>query len=201
MPRGCNWGAPYFNSRPSGRGDAIDILDCIPNLFQFTPLREGRLIRVTRSSRSVLFQFTPLREGRRAGNGNRLLPPEISIHAPPRGATVQPALALHLRPYFNSRPSARGDADVFRSFLAAPHFNSRPSARGDSSRRGTAARQSYFNSRPSARGDGAISTLSPAIAIFQFPPLREGRPFGANASNTPFLFQFPPLREGRHPYS
>ena len=103
-----------------------------------------------------LFQFTPLREGRRAGNGNRLLPPEISIHAPPRGATVQPALALHLRPYFNSRPSARGDADVFRSFLAAPHFNSRPSARGDSSRRGTAARQSYFNSRPSARGDTPI---------------------------------------------
>ena len=28
-------------------------------------LREGRHIRVTRSSRSVLFQFTPLREGRR----------------------------------------------------------------------------------------------------------------------------------------
>ena len=22
VPRGCNWGAPYFNSRPSARGDS-----------------------------------------------------------------------------------------------------------------------------------------------------------------------------------
>ena len=65
VPRGCNWGAPYFNFRPSARGD---------------------LIVVIALALLVLFQFPSLREGR-PGNGNRLLPPEISIHAPPRGAT------------------------------------------------------------------------------------------------------------------
>ena len=34
---------------------------------------------------------------------------EISIHAPPRGATHIAVDGVHLRAYFNSRPSARGD--------------------------------------------------------------------------------------------
>ena len=33
--------------------------------------------------------------------------------------------------YFNSRPSARGDAFFFAQFYKTFHFNSRPSARGD----------------------------------------------------------------------
>ncbi len=55
--------------------------------FQFTPLREGRQARYIKGFRAWRFQFTPLREGR--------LPPsfivlfaQISIHAPPRGATL-----------------------------------------------------------------------------------------------------------------
>ena len=39
-------------------------LYCISFLFQFTPLREGRRIRVELSLRCISFQFTPLREGR-----------------------------------------------------------------------------------------------------------------------------------------
>ena len=34
------------------------------SLFQFTPLREGRLSRSSASGRCRIFQFTPLREGR-----------------------------------------------------------------------------------------------------------------------------------------
>ena len=39
----------------------------------------------------------------------------ISIHAPPRGATSMFDLEAFRFPYFNSRPSARGD--VINSFL------------------------------------------------------------------------------------
>ena len=35
-------------------------------IFQFTPLREGRLSGPVMVSPALLFQFTPLREGRRA---------------------------------------------------------------------------------------------------------------------------------------
>ena len=34
--------------------------------FQFTPLREGRLILMTGARGTGKFQFTPLREGRRS---------------------------------------------------------------------------------------------------------------------------------------
>ena len=77
-----------------------------------------------------LFQFTPLREGRLAAEA----------------ATVRPY-------YFNSRPSARGDADSL----------------------GHSERIAYFNSRPSARGDDRFARPSAISRRFQFTPLREGR--------------------------
>ena len=93
--------------------------------------------------------------------------------------------------YFNSRPSARGDAcggvrahrGGFISIHAPPrgatdtwskrantprYFNSRPSARGDWSMSYTTATPTkYFNSRPSARGDviSRISTFGKIISI------------------------------------
>ena len=33
-------------------------------LFQFTPLREGRLVEIVKECAEYEFQFTPLREGR-----------------------------------------------------------------------------------------------------------------------------------------
>ena len=80
--------AADFNSRPSARGDMDVDRDSAGNLFQFTPLREGRRSFDPSRQWSGRFQFTPLREGRpgllavgRAG--------VISIHAPPRGATAK----------------------------------------------------------------------------------------------------------------
>ena len=55
-------------------------------LFQFTPLREGRLTLGEGMDSGDKFQFTPLREGRQQIK-------RITI----------------LQHYFNSRPSARGD--------------------------------------------------------------------------------------------
>ena len=99
-------------------------------LFQFTPLREGRLSTSARAIwRSIsihapprgattggfvtdddgTFQFTPLREGRRKTSVFVVVLIHISIHAPPRGATFLLDLKAYRLPYFNSRPSARGD--------------------------------------------------------------------------------------------
>ena len=55
--------------------------------------------------------------------------------------------------YFNSRPSARGDAAVVRGRKSGHYFNSRPSARGDVLVVIKTSTVVYFNSRPSARGD------------------------------------------------
>ena len=40
-------------------------------LFQFTPLREGRLAMDLGVPLLCIFQFTPLREGRRKGMGKK----------------------------------------------------------------------------------------------------------------------------------
>ena len=99
----------------------------------------------------------------------------ISIHAPPRGATKSHGCGRTSRQYFNSRPSARGDGfpetllnlDLLFQFTplregrprlteleeSTANFNSRPSARGDENGYVDMARIIDFNSRPSARGD------------------------------------------------
>ena len=78
-------------------------------LFQFPLLREGRRGKSCTTSSFLRFQFTPLREGR------QIVPPptcrtsSISIHAPPRGATVHRRSSRKPSGDFNSRSSARGD--------------------------------------------------------------------------------------------
>ena len=120
----------HFNSRPSARGDSNEMRKLQTNLisihapprgateetndklnenqFQFTPLREGRRATVSTNRDDLVFQFTPLREGRQAIEDEKKAL-EISIHAPPRGATARFWLASTTYANFNSRPSARGD--------------------------------------------------------------------------------------------
>ncbi len=163
-------------------------------VFQFTPLREGRpidavIVKQIRISihapprgatarhgfqlPRTLFQFTPLREGRHVSCGC-FSGSIISIHAPPRGATRFDGMSESTE-HFNSRPSARGDADAWRELVGTYHFNSRPSARGDQRR----------EVRRSARR-------------FQFTPLREGRlDCAERVVCRKQRFQFTPLREGR----
>ena len=120
--------------------------------FQFTPLREGRLLTDGNRGNPNVFQFTPLREGRRQARLHRRAV-SISIHAPPRGATGVTGFLLAKETHFNSRPSARGDTSRPTARANSTYFNSRPSARGDTRRAHGTARSLYFNSRPSARGD------------------------------------------------
>ena len=78
-----------FNSRPSARGDKRTVkMAADGNLFQFTPLREGRLPPSARLSRSAYFNSRPSARGDVTITCERRYP-LISIHAPPRGATLK----------------------------------------------------------------------------------------------------------------
>ena len=76
--------------------------------FQFTPLREGRLLALFRRFRCLYFNSRPSARGDKSS----IVPlkhPQISIHAPPRGATLRSFETDFSPSHFNSRPSARGD--------------------------------------------------------------------------------------------
>ena len=121
---------------------------------------------------------------------------DISIHAPPRGATLRNGRYTAATVVFQFTPLREGRRKPQKTRKRHAHFNSRPSARGDFVSGRVYRKGRDFNSRPSARGDMTLAIfLRPSI--FQFTPLREGRliPFPAPAA--PTEFQFTPLREGR----
>ena len=199
----------YFNSRPSARGDSKTAEKKGGRKFQFTPLREGRPTSTVKPDGSSNFNSRPSARGDHAGaqeDGQR----HISIHAPPRGATI----AIHVsrrfeafqftplregrrrkhtflvigNSYFNSRPSARGDLRLNAQLTGGGHISIHAPPRGATRRRATTRlHHSHFNSRPSARGDPQSSGRMCAPMPFQFTPLREGRPLtmGAMMSATP----------------
>ena len=72
---------------PPRGATGINTPDDITKLFQFTPLREGRRTRYAVHGAYERFQFTPLREGRPDDHDEQPPQGDISIHAPPRGAT------------------------------------------------------------------------------------------------------------------
>ena len=88
--------SPNFNSRPSARGDPIPAHGDSTFPFQFTPLREGRPNAF--STLSVLVYFNSRPSAR--GDKSSIVPlkhPQISIHAPPRGATYARDVIVRLK--------------------------------------------------------------------------------------------------------
>ena len=166
--------------------------------FQFTPLREGRQSTKKDHQHQNEFQFTPLREGRprhtphkpwhgRHFNSrpsargdlrnlvNIVNSKEISIHAPPRGATnrrdARPAV-----PTFQFTPLREGRPFPFSWPFSAFRISIHAPPRGATRfRLSSVGELKNFNSRPSARGDSSIFASSRFLFIFQFTPLREGR--------------------------
>ena len=141
-----------IHAPPRGATRMLRMLQCFET-FQFTPLREGRRPPKAQSIPSRNFNSRPSARGDARHTHLHSCIGYISIHAPPRGATSSEGAVytikefqftplregrrkaysppfLH-RIYFNSRPSARGDADARRKVLDKKNFNSRPSARGD----------------------------------------------------------------------
>ena len=98
---------------------------------------------------------------------------------------------------FNSRPSARGDAEKNIRKPLDNVFQFTPLREGRHASSATHAAPFYFNSRPSARGDATLSRRWSAESVFQFTPLREGRRASRFTPSPSGRFQFTPLREGR----
>ena len=120
-----------FNSRPSARGDfLLDLKAFRFPYFNSRPSARGDLVGSQIAALAVLFQFTPLREGRRLEHARAVVVLIISIHAPPRGATVlmsamEQSLTFQFTPLREGRQHGGADRPTQH------HFNSRPSARGD----------------------------------------------------------------------
>ena len=184
-----------FNSRPSARGDGAGATATYQrDVFQFTPLREGRQAAEAVNEAYVTFQFTPLREGRRAAGAD-------GSHSG----------------NFNSRPSARGDSRVFRDEVGAI-FQFTPLREGRLTTLLNSDDTKKFQFTPLREGrqdhmiykkQGIISIHAPPRGAT--PRLRHqqhGRaisihapPRGATYYRTrgaeAWAFQFTPLREGR----
>ena len=75
-----------FTPLREGRRFAFQNIGTIPFIFQFTPLREGRQMRSAETARRKYFNSRPSARGDKASINSRLSD-LISIHAPPRGAT------------------------------------------------------------------------------------------------------------------
>ena len=121
--------------------------------FQFTPLREGRLLKSMTVILILQFQFTPLREGR---------PEKLE--------------GLKVFTTFQFTPLREGRQLIDKMDGDANYFNSRPSARGDCN---TGLSKNRFSISIHAPPRGATyPTLADfnTGSIFQFTPLREGRP-------------------------
>ena len=165
----------YFNSRPSARGDwRFRHRLPVRHKFQFTPLREGRQRPIIGT---VFF--------------------EISIHAPPRGATIASCNKVNTRrfqftPLREGRLSScvsRGDANKFqftplregrRKFsrahhVSAPRFQFTPLREGRRHQHAGRHHQAISIHAP-PRGATASARFSQSSFLFQFTPLREGRP-------------------------
>ena len=143
--------SPISIHAPPRGATLIPIWETQVDKFQFTPLCEGR--------RYVAGDFLPVQyfNSRPSARGDEknlrdLRQEEISIHAPPRGATaVNSPVIVPSR--FQFTPLREGRPDMGLDVSNGLNFNSRPSARGDAKPRRSIGIYFYFNSRPSARGD------------------------------------------------
>ena len=121
----------------------------------------------------------------------------ISIHAPPRGATMCREVRAPRPCHFNSRPSARGDGKPQKTRKRHAHFNSRPSARGDVIRQALEVMRGNISIHAPPRG--ATTAPQPhgrTADRFQFTPLREGRLRGVRESGRRENFNSRPSARG-----
>ena len=160
---------PLREGRPDARHDVGHLL-----AFQFTPLREGRLLSPLPKGLLHNFNSRPSARGDARLVEKRIHEGQISIHAPPRGATLDGVHRVLIL-LFQFTPLREGRPAPPPNRRSAAYFNSRPSARGDVVLCRYEFAPDNFNSRPSARGDGTSTSLYPR-GLFQFTPLREGRP-------------------------
>ena len=166
------------------------------HLFQFTPLREGRRKAQSATAWHPYFNSRPSARGDVCGkySDNSIT---ISIHAPPRGATIKSRTLAGGRKISIHAPP-RGATGTRRICgIRSANFNSRPSARGDMTRISLKSAANKISIHAPPRGATRLRMAGRTGEKFQFTPLREGRPFRPCDQPCATAFQFTPLREGR----
>ena len=167
--------------------------------FQFTPLREGRPQTQENQRFTDNFNSRPSARGdvvgtvgavciyyfnsRPSARGDEPLEAAfparcISIHAPPRGATLA-RRSWHRAGKFQFTPLREGRPPLDLETYRLPHFNSRPSARGDGTTQATGRATHGISIHAPPRGATSVTAPSRTSAQFQFTPLREGRHLSA----------------------
>ncbi len=142
-------------------------------LFQSTPPRGRRHIKVSRNKDDDVFQSTPPRGRRRVNNCFSRSSQNISIHASAREATIRTENDFLEHIYFNPRLREGGDFLLPRRSSRTSHFNPRLREGGDIPYHGAIQQPNYFNPRLREGGDipyhGAIQQPN-----YFNPRLREG---------------------------
>ena len=148
----------HFNSRPSARGDStVSCPSACTKNFNSRPSARGDTTTEHTFCGPTYFNSRPSARGDQK-HVRAVLDGEISIHAPPRGATCAAARfrrsgKFQFTPLREGRPGGEGDHRVYAD------FNSRPSARGDRCAGSHVRGRTHFNSRPSARGDQLLHRI------------------------------------------
>ena len=168
--------AEFISIHAPPRGATVYVWTSLatPVEFQFTPLREGRLTQLWKpTATQSTFQFTPLREGRPV-TLEMAMRECISIHAPPRGATVRTwsnwdgtSISIHAPP--------RGATlyGLIKRFLTIFQFTPLREGRRCLYAWGSVAIFISIHAPP--RGATFFPICWNCCRTFQFTPLREGR--------------------------
>ena len=225
-PRGATWQSVpaqlrrcTFQFTPLREGRrALKIIVLLLELFQFTPLREGRrgLIRIY--SATTDFNSRPSARGDESTENHRSIAGTISIHAPPRGATLKAVLkdatgqiSIHAPPrgatggilqpengnQFQFTPLREGRHSFHRTGKNRNEFQFTPLREGRRVYQFPSFRFRISIHAPPRGATKASINSRLSDLEFQFTPLREGRQYTVTTIYKHHLFQFTPLREGR----
>ena len=120
----------------------------------------------------------------------------ISIHAPPRGATLICSFCSCVT-IFQFTPLREGRRDIMNKLLEEISISIHAPPRGATRHTHLHFRIGYISIHAPPRGATTARGWEKKRWKFQFTPLREGRLFQVFCIPTEEIFQFTPLREGR----
>ena len=186
----------HFNSRPSARGDVRVLVAAIIGAISIHAPPRGATLVFCSSFAFCPFQFTPLREGRpQKETSQRAV--IISIHAPPRGAT-RPRACRAVRRTISIHAPPRGATFLLSVVRPSSTISIHAPPRGATLDMGTFTNAVLISIHAPPRGATVNARhVADGVVISIHAP-----PRGATIK-LPFqkfqrgLFQFTPLREGR----
>ena len=185
----------HFNSRPSARGDVRVLVAAIIGAISIHAPPRGATLVFCSSFAFCPFQFTPLREGRpQKETSQRAV--IISIHAPPRGAT-RPRACRAVRRTISIHAPPRGATFLLSVVRPSSTISIHAPPRGATTAKPQGLGAFQFQFTPLREGrPNAFSTLS-VLVYFNSRPSARGDGASSSSTGGAALFQFTPLRKGR----